>query len=453
MCRKILPLSIINFINYFRTRINILIFRIRKNGYVSTCKELFPLYLYHSCAFFFSLPASLIIYIVSPVIKIRFVRLLSERLGHFCLNTEIMLCAFDAGRLDKKCCPARRYYFYTHRVVANTQVHKMWKRILPILSFPIVCLQIDKFLSLYSAEYKNYIIKKTVEDGNFAKDKWGLLEQFQPHVFFTQEEEMLGKILLKQLGLQANSPHICLAVRDSLYLERLFPEDNWRYHDHRNADVMTYKKVALFLAEKGYYVIRMGKWVADHFDVNHPLIIDYANHALRSDFLDVYLSSKCQFFMSTSTGVDALSQLFRRPLLFTNVSIPNELQTHAAHSLFIHKKIKNKLTGKLLTYAEIHKIFLLGERVMPDFFVKNNLELIDNTEDEIVEVVCEMIKNLSNVHTESIADHERKKQILKEYCYHIVENPSDVKVKVGNDFSIQYGFLSGVHRTGVGNVK
>lgn len=435
LCKKYLPLSVRHFLNYFRNKINFYTFKIQKQGFLNTSKEILPLFFYNLCGLFFSIPAVIIILILMPIVKIRLVRLLSERLGHFCLNTEIMLCAFDEGALKKEGNGKVKYLFYTHSVISNLQLLILWKRIFPVLPAPVICAQINKILSFISTEYRNDPLKKTVENGDWADDRLRLMERVpQPHVFFTPEEERQGTTLMHQLNLTPNTKYVCLAARDSLYLEKLFPGANWRYHDYRNADIMSYKKAALFLAEKGYAVIRMGKWVADHFDVSHPLVIDYANHPLRSDFLDIYLPSKCQFFMSTSTGIDAVPQLFRRPLLFSNVGLPSALQFYSQNGLFIPKKIGNKRTGKLLTFNEIHKILSTHQTITPEFFIDNDLELINNTEDEILALTKEMEQRLTGVWKETVIDQKEQKQFLNEYCSPYVKNNIDIRVKVGADF-------------------
>ena len=56
-----------------------------------------------------------------------------------------------------------------------------------------------------------------------------------------------------------------------------------------------FQQVAIALAEKGYWVFRMGKAVEDVFNVEHPRVIDYAQSNERSDFLDIWLMANCYF--------------------------------------------------------------------------------------------------------------------------------------------------------------
>ena len=39
----------------------------------------------------------------------------------------------------------------------------------------------------------------------------------------------------------------------------------------------------------------------------------------RSDFMDIYFGAKCHFFIGVGTGIDAIPDIFRRPILYVNV--------------------------------------------------------------------------------------------------------------------------------------
>ncbi len=38
----------------------------------------------------------------------------------------------------------------------------------------------------------------------------------------------------------------------------------------------------------------------------------------RTDFMDIYLSAKCKFFITSGVGLMAIPMIFRRPLLCVN---------------------------------------------------------------------------------------------------------------------------------------
>ena len=429
--KKFLPLSFKIFLKDIIKELKSVKINVSSGGLLLTLKKKLPMYLRFLSALLISIPMALLFVIISPVFKIRLIRLLSERIGHFGLNTEIMLCAFDVGIFKKHDTHSKKihYFFYTHRLVSNTFLFEMWKRVIPIISFPVICLQIDKIISCLLKNYRNDVVKKTVEDGNWLQDPHRLIDNVKKqHVFFTPSEQEKGLFLLKELGLTIDSRYICLAVRDSTYLKKFLPDRDWSYHDYRDASIQNYEKAALWLVEQGYFVIRMGKYVKGKFNIEHPRIIDYAMHSLRCDFLDIYLSSRCEFFISTSTGIDAIPQLFRRPLLFTNVAIPIELQTYLPGSLFIPKKMKSKKTGNLLSFKEMHSLLASLDDTVLSVLKRNQVVLLENTDEEILAVVQEMVKSS---HAGFPLLSELQVRFLEEYCLQSIQN---LRIRIGSEF-------------------
>jgi len=46
------------------------------------------------------------------------------------------------------------------------------------------------------------------------------------------------------------------------------------------------------------------------------MIIDYASYNQCTDFIDIYLGAKCQFFISSAMGIDAIPMIVRRLSVF-----------------------------------------------------------------------------------------------------------------------------------------
>ena len=138
---------------------------------------------------------------------------------------------------------------------------------------------------------------------------------------------------------------VCLIVRDSAYLK------NAEYHNYRDSDIDAYKQAALSLAEKGYWVFRMGKVIHKTLNINHPKVVDYASSKYRSDFLDIWLMANCFFCISTGTGLDEVSRIFRRPAVYVN-NLPLQQMVTYDHVISIPKHLLWQETNKQLTQSE-----------------------------------------------------------------------------------------------------
>ena len=343
---------------------------------------------WHAPFLIISLPVSFVLIMLFPFFKVKFIRLCSDRIGHYAMNTELLLCYLDEIKLKEK---NTKYFFYTlDAPICNDQLHRMWKRTMPIIVFPKIMAQINACMrGVYGDYYKDDVLKK-FESGAGNEDSDGYLRKYSQHLFFVDNELKKGKELLSNLGIPAGASFVCFVVRDSAYLNKYLPKNDWSYHFYRDSNIENFSKAALFLANKGYYVIRMGKAVQRHFDVKHHNIIDYANLSLRSDFADIYLSAHCKFFISTPTGLDAIPEIFRKPVLFVNVApFLSELQYWYPGEFFIFKKIYDNTNRRFVLLNEVDEK-INNPRDISRIFDRLDWVIVENTEDEILEAVQEM---------------------------------------------------------------
>ena len=133
-------------------------------------------------------------------------------------------------------------------------------------------------------------------------------------------------------------PFICFHVRDSAYLNQSLPNQDWNYHAHRDASIHNYLLSVEKLVERGYYAVRMGSVVKEKLSYSNPAIINYAENGKRSDFMDIYLSANCRFFLGSDTGLLIVPQLFKCPMIYTNWCKLDEFPTWVNVGLLITKR-------------------------------------------------------------------------------------------------------------------
>ena len=157
-------------------------------------------------------------------------------------------------------------------------------------------------------------------------------------------------------------------------------------------------------------VVRMGAMVDKKISWRN--MIDYA-YDYREEFMDVFLSSMCQFFVSNPSGIQALPQLFSKPLISINATILTTrndflLLTHRERDLVIFKKFWWKSKLRYLTFSEMlkrevdekyHEFAAAGTFAAYD---AEGIIPVENTPEEINDVVQEMVAKLNGtmVYTE-----------------------------------------------------
>lgn len=335
-----------------------------------------------------AVPVAIVIRLIRPWLLVRFGGLNSSRMGHFAANTELYLCERDAGINV----PKERYvdlFYMRYEPICNEQLATMWKRVLRVWPGWVLA-PINRVNRLIPGGAVHVIGDITQGD----RDVHNLWDRFPPHLEFTLEEKSRGEAGLQAMGIPPGTPFVCLSVRDSAYLEGSFEAVDWSYHNYRDCDIQNCVLAAEELADRGYFVIRMGARVREAMKTTHPRVIDYATNGMRSDFLDIYLGANCEFCISVMSGFDAVPRVFRRPTVFANVVPLGYMNTYEAQYLGIAKHLFSKARNSELTLAEIfaHGV---GFSIFTSDYASQGIDIVENTPEEIRDVVVEMAERLN----------------------------------------------------------
>lgn len=345
-----------------------------------------------------ALPVVLFIRLLCPFVVIRFGELFSERIGHFAGNTELYLCEHDAG-INVPHKPFMDIWYHMP-CISNLQLKKMWDRILfvwpAILVVPVV--RLNRFLPGREAHMIPWPCKHD-------RDVLNLLERFPPHLTFSSEEEEQGQAGLRELGVPEGMPFVCFHARDSAYLESIYLNFDTRYHDFRDSDINNYAMAAEELTRRGYYVIRMGAVVKVALHVSNSHIINYATNGHRTDFMDIYLGAKCTFFITSGTGIDAVAEIFRRPLMVVNYVPLEYVRSWNTSNLTIFKKYWLPDKSRFMTFREILDSGA-GRFLRTQQFEEQGIELVENTPQEITALAIEMDERLKGTWETTKEDEE-----------------------------------------------
>jgi len=354
----------------------------------------------------------IVIRLISPWIIIRIQQIPSSNFGDFVQLTAMYYCKIKMDQPKKKFVDL--LYIHHNDKIFNKQLAKMWKRKLNFFSSYLLdpISRINKLFpnwELYSIE--SLYIKR-------ERDLNNLFKKYKPLEFTTKEEEK-GREILKKFGLKENDKFVCLAVRDEVYQSKKISKKyrNWDYHDFRHTDINKFKFAAEELANRGYFVFRMGVIAAKPFDLKNSKIIDYANSNLRSDFMDIYLGAKCFFCISTDYGFQDLPCLFDKPLVQMGVPLGGLFSYNEKYLLMtkhhFYKKEKRKLSLSEIFSHGVAYSYYSGE------FKQNEIDLIENSSEEIKDIVIEMVEKLESKNALNREDEELQKKFRILYASNI----------------------------------
>lgn len=203
--------------------------------------------------------------------------------------------------------------------------------------------------------------------------------------------EIFEKILFKQMGISRDDKIVTIHVREPYWYA--FIEHDCAVHDtHQyptNANIRNYAKTIEFLVSNGYKVIRIGKNPATSIEGSG--VIDLATSPLRSDLFELYCIKRSEFLIASESGIRQAAELLGVP--FVTINAIDLFACYPVHKkcLYLLKTIVDKNTRTVLSLND-----LLSERYHDFYRDTNKWEYIENTEDEILYTVREMIDMIDN---------------------------------------------------------
>lgn len=375
-----------------------------------------------------AIPLLIVVRVIVPFVHIRFGRFYFDRVGHF---------AADVGRhraqylLDESKKTLDFWYLPDDNDCSNAywaQITRKWFRVHSLVRYLFFW---SKIIPFGGANRLNSM-------GDYgSRDVFGFIEKAKLKLPTGFYEEAKAKKWMAQFGWKEGDPFICLLVRDSAYMKQTFSDDDYSYHDYRNSDVQTYIKAIDYLTSNGVFVLRMGRGMNSRVEYTHDKFIDYAFDLNKSDFLDVWLFANCSLCITTGSGPDMISDVFRRPLLVVNY-LPLQLLFSWSNAVHYPKILNNKNSSTPLSLIE----YLDQTHLYKSDYDRFGLEIVDLNEDQICEAVKEGWQRVLGEWKESELEaglHEQFRKILKNHRefknYHNFIHP---------EMRLAYAFLSKV---------
>ena len=321
-------------------------------------------------------------------------------LGNMAVGTDIFLRRRQLGEIDKD----TKHVFVCGENPANRQLLDMFKRKIPII-------ENQALVDLYdgSTEFRNSEFYYPTLDTHSREFRE--FHNADASLEFTPDEEMRGQQELLRMGIPAGSWFACLFVRDGAYKKFMHGCDWNSDNIMRNADIDTFGKAIDYIVEKGGYVVRIGHKVSKPLQHPSPRVIDYATH-FRSDFMDIYLAGKCRFLVGMPSGICDVFTVFDRPIVHVNYT-PLGGAPWGKNQIYIPKRLKRRDSGEYADFRSMLHQLKDSTQLTFDGCMQHDLGYVyeDNSEDEILEAVKEILDRLDGTFVET--DEDRR--LFREY--------------------------------------
>lgn len=316
-----------------------------------------------------------------------------------------------------------------------------WRHYITIISDPKLiqllsplekCLttRID-FLMLF--HQKTMISHRTY---GMVREKW-IAEKHPPILKLSNEDYERGWHCLKSLGVPEGAWFVCLHARESGWHE----DRNSSSERFRDTDINTYSLAIKAIVDAGGWVIRIGDPSMTPLPKMHH-VIDYAHSSAKTDWMDVFLCAQCRFFIGTSSGMFSLAMAFGVPLVMTNFLHGQAIYYFSSKDIFIPRTCWSKNENRTLSFSELISP-PIGMFATQFYYEKFGLEVIDNTPEEIRDVVQEMLARFNGSFAYADEDENLQKRFraMIETCSESYGDKEVVNARIGRDFLRKYASL------------
>jgi putative glycosyltransferase (TIGR04372 family) len=321
--------------------------------------------------------------LIQPFVKFQLCIVGFHRYGHLALEPEVFLAEQEVSRANKK---------FTRPVVnlwslgptakqSNKYLARKWSERLTVVPSWMVSALHD------AGEFLPAL--KLVEPRLSITGSENGLDRTEPHLSFSNEEIADGQRGLLEIGIDPRRPYVCLIVRDGGHYKSKGDIESSGY-ELINFNINDFASAAEALIAHGYQVVRMGSGSEQPFTNAPAGVIDYASSNRRSEFLDVYLAATCAFAISTQTGPDAVCMLFRRPVLYVDVT--RYCQFFFGSKIATWTPVRLLKNGKILNLSDVVNSEIAWFKD-PNLFAINGVSQQKSSEEELRDLITLYIDN------------------------------------------------------------
>ena len=390
--------------------------------------------------YFICLFLLIIIRVIRPFFLVKFDLSYSSRYGHF-----VGVNSLYVSRKEKNLIPKEGdYEFFIHdQKICNTQIEKLLRKKINFAHnffYPLFKLNsIFPGGSYHLIHFEeNYFDQRLIFE---HRDVYNIINSTNPPFEFNKDEIDYCEKELEKLKISNDDKIIIITLRDENYLQKVFPQKNFSYKT-QNVNIDSFHKTIKELTNKGYKVIRTGLHHQKNLNFSHYNYIDLFKENIRSDLLETYLISKCIFQIgSFSGGAIAAQFMFRKISIITNQIPLTELHSWSNTMYVIFKKVYDKKRKKNITTSEFFD--LLNTNFGPKFlnavgdkryfrksdnknifsnYNSSDFEILDNSEDEIYNVVIEVLEKIESNNWEE-KENKKNKLFKKVFLKNLIEFP------------------------------
>ena len=226
------------------------------------------------------------------------------------------------------------------------------------------------------------------------RDIFSCIKRSRPSFMLPEDILEYGTRFCRENNIDLKRPTILFANREPGGIVTNDQSAEFKRYGFRNTSIINFIPTIEYLA-KGYNVVRIGKSVKKlSLNVNSYYDFSTIPESIDKTKLDFFFFSHCSFFIGTTSGIFAIGQIMRKPIVWTNTVPIGHYSCWSDWDISIHKILRAKKSGDLVSFKDTLQLAEGWGQHADEF--SGRFDFIENTGDEILEATKEMEKQLKN---------------------------------------------------------
>lgn len=362
----------------------------------------------------------ILLFAISPLIKIKFIFLYRERLGHLIANTDFFI-------REQKVNPAKKTYFlaFCHNP-ANKTVVEIFSQVLHVINNECAFKLMSAF-GVFENRFRQSI--------PFAVDNHIRFRVPSPFSF-SKSQIKSGSKLFEAMGISERDWYVTFHSRDNAFDNQISGSNETynRMASYRNSDIYKYQGAVSQVIKSGGKAFRVGFPVESAVKFVDNSLYDYSLSKFRSDFADVWVCANSRFMVTTANGIAEIPEMFDVPIIMVN-TVPIGCYPLGVDSLYLPKTLTDR-NGTPLSFSDQLKYFsrfqIAANQFVLDAIHSDGLLLKENTDLQLTNVVDEMLRRLNGAWSPREGYYERLGKLNE--CYKKFGGHGIPLAAMGEDF-------------------
>ncbi len=184
----------------------------------------------------------------------------------------------------------------------------------------------------YKTILNGYIDREDINDQETGIKPAKMIASFFPTIDLTEKDKIKAIKLTKEIGIKTDKSYICIHIRSAEYFK------DHKRRGYRNAQLKDYTSLIKVFLNQNIPIVLFGDSVNNPIEITNPNLYDLRHGRKRSGIVDLYLISRCSFFIGMMSGPLDVAMLFGKDFYCINAYNITHQFSYPGNGFFFTKR-------------------------------------------------------------------------------------------------------------------